>query len=92
MDYDDTFSLVVPSDGLITTVGQLVFLGWHVRHAELSTTFRDEDLNFQLYVEWDSVCYKVNKSLYELKHPLHLCYESLKNTPDDFWEHLIGIL
>lgn len=50
---------------------------WHVHHTDISTAILNGYIDVDLFVLWDNVLYKLEKSLYRYKQSFRLCYENL---------------
>lgn len=62
---------------LLLVLGSYVSKRWHVQLADIYTAFTSGKIDGELYVEWNTITYKLPKSLYGSKQSPRLWYESL---------------
>lgn len=62
IDYDYTFAPVLSFGELLPVFGKFVAMSWHVLHLDISMAFLNVDIGGELYVEWNELKYKLEKS------------------------------
>lgn len=59
--YDKKFAPVIQFDVLLLIVGKFTSAGWPIHHADIYITFLNGDIDGELYVRRDSICYKFRR-------------------------------
>ena len=77
VNFDETFSPVVPYDALLVALGMALSKDWHIHHADIATAFLNGIIDGEVFVKWKGVAYKLLKSLYGLQHSPRLWYQRL---------------
>lgn len=80
VDYDETFAPVVPFSVVLLVLGRFISKGLHVHHADISTAFLIGNIDGELSVEWNTITYRLLKSMYGLNQLPRPWYKTLKKS------------
>lgn len=84
IDYSETPPPAVPLEVLLLLMRRLVSEGWQIHDDDISTATLNRDIDGWIYVSWNEVVYKLQKSLHDLKQSPQLWYEKWTKTLEGF--------
>lgn len=63
----------------------------HVRHADISITFANGNIDYEQFLGWDDVVYNLRKRIYWLNQSSMLWHERLKESLESVWIQAICV-